>query len=327
MVLAVNHFLNNVIAKVFPYLLGVKNRQRLCILNYHRVMQNLDPMRPTEPTVHEFEWQMELLSKYFNPLPLSEALTLMEFGHLPPRTVCVTFDDGYADNATVALPVLKRFNIPATIFVTTGYLDGGRMWNDTVIEAMRIATGPKVDLTAIGLGTYEVSDIESRRMAAEDIIRQIKHLPKDARAEAVAAIASIDMNGELPTDLMLTSEQLLTLSENGVDIGAHTVTHPILTTLDIAHSKDEILGSKQYLEKITGKVVKHFAYPNGRPDVDYKLEHRDLAEIIGFDSAVTTSWGAASQDSDRWQLPRFTPWDKTPSKFHTRLLLNYRSTF
>ena len=120
-----------------PHLLRTAGKQRLSILIYHRVLQSPDPLRPGEPIVDEFRQRMNLLRRYFNPLPLVEAIDRLQAGELPERAVCVTFDDGYADNESVALPILKKSGIPATVFVATGFLNGGQMWNDTVIESIR----------------------------------------------------------------------------------------------------------------------------------------------------------------------------------------------
>ena len=97
-----------------------------------------------------------------------------------------------------------------------------------------------------------------------------------------------------------------------------------MATLNIDDAKSEIANSKKKLEAIIEKPVVNFAYPNGKPSIDYKDDHRDLVEESGYHSAVTTEWDFADCKSDRWQLPRFTPWDKTPLRFMVRLLLNYR---
>ena len=317
------NLLHGAVATILPSVLQTKNKQRLSILTYHRVVPVWDYMRPSAPIASEFEWQMELLCHYFNPLSLSEALSLMHYGELPERAVCVTFDDGYSDNETIALPVLKRWNIPATVFVATNFLNGGCMWNDAVIEALRIVESDVLDLSSIGLGVYDLEDRSSKRVAAEIIIREIKHWPPTQRADAVEAI--VGMVGATPTDLMMTDAQVQHLSEGGIDIGAHTKSHPILSTLGLDQAKEEVVGSKSYLEAMLGIPVKHFAYPNGRPGIDYRMEHRDLVEIAGYEAAVSTQWGVASNMSDKWQLPRFTPWDKTPLRFMTRLLLNFRN--
>lgn len=319
------NLLHGSVATILPLLLQTRKKQYVSILTYHQVLPEFDYMRPMEPTVSDFEWQMELLAKYFNPISLSDALTALEYGELPERAVCVTFDDGYANNEELAMPILTRLGIPATVFVSTNFLNGGRMWNDSVIEALRIAEGEELDLrlSGLGLGCYPIRTVEEKRKAAGVIIREIKHWPPEKRAEAVTSIES--MVDSLPTNIMMTDDQVRSLKKNGVAIGAHTKSHPILSTLDLDLVRQEVMGSKQYLESILGSEVRYFAYPNGRPGVDYLMEHRDIVEIAGFDAAVSTSWGVASSLSDKWQLPRFTPWDRTPLRFMVRLLLNFRN--
>lgn len=317
------NLLHSATATILPYLLQTKKKQHVSILTYHRVLPEVDYMRPLEPTVSDFEWQMELLSQHFNPLPLSDALAMLEYGELPERAVCVTFDDGYANNEEFALPILRQFGIPATVFVATDFLNGGRMWNDSVIEVLRIAEGDILDLSGVGLDLYPIGEIGERRKSAGTIIREIKHWPPEKRAAAVESMES--MVGALPADMMMSDDQVRSLKGNGIEIGAHTKSHPILSTLDLDLSRQEVVESKQHLEEIIKGEVRYFAYPNGRPGIDYRTEHRDIVEIAGFEAAVSTNWGVVSELSDKWQLPRFTPWDNTPLRFMTRLLLNFRN--
>jgi len=124
---------------------------------------------------------------------------------------------------------------------------------------------------------------------------------------------------------MMTSSQVRAVHDAGIEIGAHTVSHPILRTLDDGKAQAEIADSRMVLERITGSRVKAFAYPNGRPGDDYTDRDRSIVESLGFDYAVSTAAGAATRTSDVLQLPRFTPWDPQPSRWLGRLLTTYRS--
>jgi len=279
-------------------------------------------MRPSEPTVDVFSWQMELISRFFNPLSLSDALESLHLGRLPPRAVCVTFDDGYADNATIALPVLKIWNIPATVFVSSGYINGGRMWNDTVIECMRRFSGRILDLSELGLGKYQIYTDQDRLTVAEGLLGKIKYLSLAKRQEVLDFIEICVPS--LPHDLMLSSQQILNLANDGIEIGGHTKNHPILATLSVDQARQEIESNRSDLTSITSRPVRYFAYPNGIPGKDYQREHRNLVEGIGFDAALSTVRGVSNELSDKFQLPRFTPWDKSPGKFMLRLLGNQR---
>lgn len=309
-------------ASLLPLLLNTRGKQRLSILIYHRVVPTHDPMRPYEPTVEVFDWQMRLLREQFSPLPLMQALDMQQSNSLPERAVCVTFDDGYADNERHALPVLQRHAIPATVFVSTGFLNGGRMWNDSVIEAFRVAGGDAFELGALELGCHELGSFEQRMQGAERVITAIKHRDPGDRMALVREIeAKVD---SLPGDLMMTDEQVRSLATAGIAIGAHTVNHPILASVADDVARGEILDSKQYLESLLQDEVEVFAYPNGRPGQDYLATHPQMVKEMGFRAAVSTHWGASTPQSDRYQLPRFTPWDRQAARFAVRLLANYR---
>lgn len=309
-------------ARTLPIVLGTRAKQRLTILIFHRVLPSFDPMRPDEPTVDQFDWQMRTLRQHFSPLGLVDALQRMEAGTLPERAVCVTFDDGYADNEECALPILRKYAVPASVFVSTAFINGGRMWNDSVREALRIYDGDSLNLNDLGLESYATASYAERLLSAESIISSIKRREPEIRGSIVEAIEQ-RVEG-LPNDLMLTTEQLRALAEGGISIGAHTVNHPILASVPDESAQREISQSKEVLEALVQKPVELFAYPNGGPNTDYRREHRNMVEQLGFKAAVSTHWGAASGQSDFYQLPRFTPWDRSPARFALRLLANYR---
>lgn len=293
-------------------------REKLSILIFHRVLPSRDPLRPSEPTAEEFERQLLWVKSWFNIVPLSEAVRALKSSALPDRSLAITFDDGYADNYEVALPVLRRLGLPATYFIATGYLDGGVMFNDRVIEAVRQARGSELDLSALGLGAYQIADDSGRRAAADALLKRVKYLPQREREERVSAIVEL-CHASLPSNLMMRSEQVAALSALGIEVGAHTVSHPILKELDHIEARREIVRGRVRLEEITGKKVALFAYPNGRPGQDYSAEHVALVRESGFDGAVSTAWGTAGPGSDLFQLPRFTPWDRQAWRYGLRM--------
>lgn len=300
---------------------GIGKRKKLFILIYHRVLEKPDFMRPGEVDKIAFAWQMELLSKYFNVLPLSDALQQLDADTLPPRAVSISFDDGYADNCTIALPILKKLNLTAVFFIANGFLNGGRMWNDTIIEAVRNYPQPELDLSGISLGRIDVSDSVKKTQASTYIIKTIKHLPQMQRDQYTAFIAAQSQN--LPGDLMMTTDQVKELHENGMEIGGHTVNHPILAKLDADVVELEIKENKVFLERLLNTRLALFAYPNGKPIEDFLPEHRQIVKDVGYSAAVSTQWGTVDNGSDRWQLPRFTPWDSAPSMFMMRMIHLY----
>jgi peptidoglycan/xylan/chitin deacetylase (PgdA/CDA1 family) len=297
------------------------SRGRLSILIFHRVLREPDPLAPYEPDAAGFEARMRWVRGWFNVLPLVRAIDMLDGGTLPPRALSITFDDGYADNEELAAPILERLGMTATFFVSTGYIGGGTMWNDRIIEAVRACKSAVLDASAIGMGRFELATPAHRRDAIGAVLKGIKHLDRERRDAAVAAmVAAAGERADVP--LMMQPEQVRRLRARGMDIGAHTVTHPILARLDEDDARHEIASSKSDLEHLLGERIELFAYPNGVPDDDYLAEHVAMVRECGFKAAVSTSWGAASACTDRFQLPRFTPWDHTRLRYGARLLRN-----
>lgn len=297
-------------------------RASLLVLIYHRVLAAPDAMLPSEPDAATFAQQMDLLAGNFVVLPLREGVARLRDGKLPARAVCITFDDGYANNYTVALPILRERGLPATVFVAPAYLDGGCMFNDTIFEACRTAP-EQVDLSQFGLGPLALTDAASRIRAAQQIVDQWKYLPpveRRQRAEQFSMLVGAAPN----TDLMMTADQVAQMPAHDIEIGAHTLTHPILARLPVDEAREEIVGSRRRLEDITGQPILSFAYPNGRPQRDYTREHVSAAREAGFELAVSTSWGAATAQSDPHQIPRIAPWDKSPLRYAARMVNAYR---
>ena len=295
-------------------------RNRLSILIYHRVLPKADPLFPSEVDAERFDQQLRYLKQAFNIIPLSQAVEGLRNGALPPRAACITFDDGYADNADIALPILKRHGVSATFFVATGFLNGGRMWNDTVIELIRRAPD-RIDLGALGLGQFTLDTLPKRRAAIGTLLDALKYLPIDARQAQVDSMGPL-IGVRAPDDLMMSDDQVRQLHRAGMEIGGHTVNHPIIARMDSAAARTEIADGKARLEQIIGEPIRTFAYPNGKPGQDYIAEHVAMVKQLGFESAVCTAWGAARPGTDLFQLPRFTPWDRSQLRFTLRMMQN-----
>lgn len=308
-------------ALAFDRLLPGGERGRLHTLIFHRVLPQRDPLFPGEVTASDFDAICGWLKRWFNVLPLAHAIEQLRDGRLPRRALAISFDDGYADNHDAALPILQRHGLTATFFVATGFLDGGRMWNDTVIEAVRGSAKLQLDLTntvAASLGALPLGSTRHRQDAISQIIAAVKYLPQADRQTWVQAIAHAAA-APLPDDLMMTSDQVRQLHRAGMGIGGHTVTHPILSRLDTPDVELEISDGRRQLESIVKAPVNLFAYPNGKPGADYDDRAVQIVRDLGFSAAMATTWGTAGGSSDMLQLPRFTPWDRSKFRFGVRL--------
>jgi peptidoglycan/xylan/chitin deacetylase (PgdA/CDA1 family) len=297
---------------------------RLSILIFHRVHDGVDPLFPDEPDRERFDAILGWLRRWYTVLPLHQAIDMLREGRLPAGAAAITFDDGYADNERNAMPILQRHGMSATFFVATDFLDGGRMWNDSIVESVRASRLETLDLSAHGWGQHRLTTLEERRTAIAALLAQIKYLEPADRQRAVNVVVAAAAV-QLPSDLMMTSAQLRSLRQGGMQVGAHTCSHPILARLDDDASRTEVQAGRQRLEEILQERVGLFAYPNGKPGHDYRPDQVGLVRSLGFDAAVSTMAGAAGHGTDLFQLPRFTPWDRSAGRFGLRMLMNLRT--
>jgi len=294
-------------------------QRRLMIVQFHRVLSAPDSLLESEPDTVRFERQIGWLVRNFNILTVGDALGLLYSRHLPSRALCITFDDGYRDNADNALPILLKHGIRGTFFVTTGFREFGMMWNDRIIEALRHWPQDTIDLTRHGLKTLELP--VDRASAVESLLREIKYLPF-AQREALAD-ELLAASGAANQRMMLSEEEIQRLHRAGMEIGGHTEGHPILRDLPDESAMEQITRNKATLEAITGSPLTTFAYPNGRPYEDFDARHVEMVRTAGYRYALTTSAGTATARTDPYQVPRFTPADRTKPRYLARLMINY----
>lgn len=298
-------------------------KRKLSVLMYHQVLPEHDFMRPDEITAAIFQQHLQHLTSNFTLLTLTDALDKLSSGTLPPNAAVMTFDDGYENNASIALPMLQQFGVPATFYIATDFLNGGAMWNDKVLEAVRRWSGKSIQTTIAGQDyKLAISDDESRSRAGGELLKIFKYLPLAQRSDAVDKFA-----GSLIEDLtyMMSDAQVRDLFDAGMEIGGHTCSHPILASLPESLAYQQIVTNKSYLEGIVGQPLTSFAYPNGKPRKDYTAETVDLVRRAGYQYAVSTHQGVADNLTDKLQVPRFTPWRNDKVGFLSLLAKNYLS--
>jgi peptidoglycan/xylan/chitin deacetylase (PgdA/CDA1 family) len=298
--------------------------RHLTVITFHRALNEADPLLIDEPDGQALRIQLSQWGKWFRFQALSEAVHDLRSGTLKRSVACVTFDDGYADNLEVAAPVLASLGIPATFFVATKFSDGGMMFNDRVIGAVRAARGDVMDATEMGLGCWPISSLAEKRAAINGILSKVKYLPYEERERVTNALPLL-AGAKLDPHPMMTREQVNRLASKGFEIGAHTISHPILREIPDDQARFEITEGRRQLQELTGQKVEMFAYPNGRPGEDYDLRHVQMVKDAGFIGAVSTIPGAASKDDDLYQIPRFTPWHGASWKSGVQFLRNYRT--
>jgi len=217
-------------------------------------------------------------------------------GFLPGR--CRSRRYGYADNFTTALPLLQKQDL-RDLFVACGFSTAGECGNDTLIEAVRAVEFGELDLRFLGLDRHPVRSSAEKRATIGRLLPKLKYLPLEERAEKIAEIVE-KCSVSLPDDLMMTTEQMRALRAAGMEIGGHTCRHPILGRLEDEEAFSEIAEGKRRLEAALGESVNLFAYPNGKPGVDYDGRHVRMVRRAGF-KAVSTAPGVGGPGGDKFQ--------------------------
>ncbi len=295
-------------------------RSRLSVFYFHRALAEPDPLLPYEPDARMFDRMLGWIGAQFRVLDPLEACDRLYAGTLPARPAVITFDDGYRDNYTVALPILQRHRMQAAFFVATGFLEGGAMFNDRVIEAVRRCEAGALPIPG-GTAMLPTGDAGQRRAAIEAILSAIKHLPPDERRLRVLEVERAAGVTE-PAGTMMHADEVTALHRAGMRVGGHTRTHPILLALDDAAARQEIGGGLDDLAAILGERPQLFAYPNGKPGGDFDERHAAMVAHAGVRYAFTTRAGAATRATQPCMLPRFTPWDRDRWRFGLRAWRN-----
>jgi len=279
------------------------------ILIYHRVNEERTRFRIETTPAAAFRAQMKHLARNYRVLHLEEIVTRLA-GHerLPKRAVAVTFDDGYADNYHHAYPILRAAGIPATIFVTTGYVESSAVpWFDRVLHAFEHATAPSVMVPGVS-GPALLDGEAARLRIARRCLYALIAMPDAERLSEVERLERALLPAGAPTapNRMLTWNQIREMAAGGISFGSHTVTHPILSTVDPERVRQELTASKRALETALGRPVTLFAYPSGKP-ADYTDAVVASVRAAGYTAGLTTSVGLNARGGDLHRLRRVKP--------------------
>ncbi|MUL38741.1 polysaccharide deacetylase [Gloeocapsopsis sp. AAB1 = 1H9] len=314
------------------------------ILLYHRVAEvDSDPWSLCVTPQH-FAEHLDVLRKHGCPMQLQQLIQGLQDGKLANRSVSITFDDGYADNLHNAKPLLDRYNIPATVFLTSGYIGHERefWWDElerlllqpgTLPETLRLSINSKTYQWELGEAAdytedayqhhcywqFEHEDTPSQRHALYRSLYQLLCSLRAGDRQKVLDELLVWSSAEpanRPTHRCLSLAEAIALEQGGlIEVGSHTVTHPLLSTLPLSLQQDEIEQSKARLEEIVGHAVSSFAYPHG----NYTAETATLVRQAGFACACSTAADTVWQHTDCFQLPRVVVEDWDGEEFARRL--------
>lgn len=277
---------------------------KFAILCYHRIGTGGIPLYSSLPP-EVFEAQMRFLRKRYEIVSLTELCERLADPGAKGQAVAVTFDDGYRDLYTQALPVLRAYQVPATIYLTVGAIETGQVsWYDRVFLALQVCPGDTLHLELDKPCRFELPSPAARFRAALEIVGSMRRLPDERRRECCAALERhIPLPPEEMVDRMLTWDQIQTMQRAGLAFGSHSLTHPVLSRVAPARMESELRKSKQVLEERIGQPVKDFAYPFGQRADCGALAGEPFARL-GYRSAATTIWGINRGGANPYALRR-----------------------
>jgi peptidoglycan/xylan/chitin deacetylase (PgdA/CDA1 family) len=296
--------------------------RRFQVLAYHKVSPDPHPFfEPVEPQA--FEEQMQFISSCYRVMALTELIERSRRGEVLERAVAVTFDDGYRDNYEYAFPILKKYKIPATIFVATGAIEtGATLWHDRVFDAFRYTTVEHGSLPYPEVGTLLLEPPTACQDSLRRVLYCAKKLYGDNRRRFIDEV-ELALKPILPRpkeNRMLTWNQIRDMHAMGIEFGSHTVTHPILSQLPAEEALKELVDSKAELTHRLKSSIASFAYPNGQP-ADYNEGIKALLRRAGYTCAVTTTPGFNHVFSDPFEIRRGQPFHKQIELFRLAFFL------
>jgi len=288
-----------------------RQRVRGLVLRYHALTPGVAEVPYAIPEiclpVEAFALQMAFVRRAYTVVPLDDVVAALHAGRsLPPRALAITFDDGFADNHRLGLPVLRRLGLPATVYVATGGVDDGPpLWTSAVRALVLSARGD--ELRVPGLPPVALAAPGRRGPTVRLLTRALVPLSTEERSERVAAAAvaaGVDLRREL-AGTMLTWAEVRDLATSGWTIGAHTVHHVNVALAAPGDAEREIVASRDAIAAAIGTPVRHFAYPNtGGAHRYFDAAVASLLRRLGFRSGATSQGGALRPGLDPFALPR-----------------------
>ena len=297
-------------------------RNRIQILLYHRVANVASDPQMLCVTPDKFYDQMKFLKKNYNIIALSSINQLLKNHKIPRNSVAITFDDGYQDNLITAIPILEENNIPATFFITSGYIGENKEFYQEALNRIfflekQIPKTLNIKINQIEHQYLELDQENQKKAAYTTLHKTLRSEKNETRKSIIKEL--IDWSGACQEPLIdyknLTLSEIKKISQNSLfEIGAHSVNHLILSGLEENEQRAEIVNSKIHLEKIIDKDVTSFAYPYGTID-SYNVDSINILRENNFLLCCSNYSGLIDQNTSRYELPRFLVRDLTIEKF------------
>lgn len=275
----------------------------LTVLNYHRIDwldKNQDMFQPNiSASPQAFDEQMAFVAKWYRVISLQELTDwLLHNKPLPPHAALITFDDGYLDNYTHAFPILKKYDFSAVIYLTSGFIASNRLfyWDLASFCFFHTQTD-RVRFPDNSEKTWKSEDEKKQVLKAWiEAMKLLKEEEKQKWVSSLPEALSVSIPHEAFKSVMLNWNQIREMRSAGIEFGAHTINHPILTRVPLQEANQEIVGSKKKIENELGEPVTSLAYPNGMK-ADFNKDVTLLAKEAGLSTAFTLVNGPTSLSS------------------------------
>ncbi len=266
-----------------------------------------------------FQKQIKFIGRFYEVVNLER---IAEPSNSRKAKICITFDDGYACFYKYAYPLLKKYHLPATVFLNVESIEKNiPVWSDLISYYIWTTKKNAFELTIQGKRiNFQLIEKGAKLTASTQLKLLFKQINNNERLSLLKEIkARLDVTEPDTEELkMLTWQEIKEMSENGVSFGAHTLTHPILTKVSLDEARKEILESKRIIEEKIGKSVATFAYPNGSAS-DFNEDIKSLLKEGSFQCACTTVFGRNYQKTDPYELKRIYTSGNSILKFALRL--------
>jgi len=286
---------------------------KLIVFNFHNI-EEAGGQLAVSNTLYKSEFlkQVKWIRKYFNVITLEEGVDKCRAGLLKEPTACITFDDGYKSHYAIAAPILKSYSLPATFFVSTGHLDTNLLWNDVLQLFCNLSSNneKKQLIERLNAVLDELSIDACNKFNFKTVEFKLKYMPLVYRRVLLDY-----MKTKIPekyfSNLMLSSNEIKALHDEGFTVGSHTKNHPILAVENEEVFETEIISDIDKLAEIIGEPPRVFAYPNGKYNKDYKESHIQVLMKHNIFYAVTTNPGCFFVGTDNFQIPRVNLFGKS----------------
>jgi peptidoglycan/xylan/chitin deacetylase (PgdA/CDA1 family) len=289
------------------------------ILYYHRVNNDNDPFFPAIST-DLFEAEMRYVSRNYRVVGMTELLQRLEERSTEP-VLAITFDDGYRDNYENAFPILERYGLPATVFLTTGSMDTGEpLWFERLALMIKKTRRASIHLEVAPAQKIWLRTPAERLDGNARVFSALRGLPDGERRRLLEEVLrQLAVGGARERDRkMLGWDEVRRMHARRITFGGHTVDHPFLSRLTASEFRRQVSECKRRIEEELQTPADFFAYPNGREE-DFGRANRSLVREAGYRAAVTTIWGVNNEFTDPFELRRGGPWEESAALFACKL--------